>query len=204
MALEDRPIQGGALTPVIVAGHVPVQLLNPENDLSFDTDPITGGLVMIEEPHHEVHQGEMFHAEYLWTSVANNANADFLLVTGARYPHTVFTVNAGGSCYVFFYEQVTTSNNGTLVLSYNMKRYGANTNTAVAYHTPTVVGFGFQFVSRYLPGGVGPQTRVGGGVRTGTEWILKPSLKYLVRATNVSGASIAISIAFEYYEEVHA
>lgn len=196
--LENRPIQGGALLPVVlVNGRVLATLVGPVDD-------VTGALTVVDSVHHHVHEGEMYHAEYLWTSVLNNASANILLVTGAKYPHLVFAINAGGACYVYLYEQCTTIADGTALPAYNMKRHSGGISASMVYHTPTMNALGPALVTRYLSGGNSPTTRVGGGVRTGTEWLIKPNSKYLIRSTNVSGSAVVMSIAVEYYEEDEA
>lgn len=166
-------------------------------------DEVTGAALTIDIVHHEVHEGEMFHAAYTNGSVSNTANADFQLTTGAdKEAHSTFEVFAGGQVTVYLYEAPTTSG-GTAIAAYNMKRISTNTPTATCVHTPTVSSVGTVPLvnGRILPGGTSPTTRVGGGLRVGVEWILKPSTKYLLRATNTSGGTIAVNIVLEWYEE---
>jgi hypothetical protein len=165
-------------------------------------DAITGAMVSIEVIHHEVHEGEMFYAEHVNTNVANAVSLDILITTGAKYDHIVFNLGVGGQTLVYLYEGPNASG-GTSVPIYNMNRPSANAPLSIVTHTPSVVATGSVALvnGRLLAGGTSPQTRVGAGVRAGTEFILKPSTKYLIRATNNSGAGIAINIALEFYEE---
>lgn len=184
--IAKRKIDSGSLQPVLV--------------VNYEQDETSGTLIAIDYVHHEVHEGITFHAERLETAVNNNVSLDVLLVTGAKECHAVFGPSAGGSCYVFLYEGTTTSNNGTALSLYNMRRSKSNVPASLAYYAPTVVALGPALVSRYLPGGTSNQTRVGGGVRTGTEWIQRANTRYLFRITNVSGSAIAIGSAVEFYE----
>lgn len=172
-------------------------------DLQAMQDGTTGALLTIETVHHEVHEGEMFHAAYTNGSVANNGTVDVLLTTGAKEAHTVWEVFAGGQVTVSLYEAPTTSAAGTAVTAYNMKRSSTNTPTAAVTHTPTVSATGTVTLvnGRILPGGTSPTTRVGGGIRANAEWIMKASTKYLMRITNKSGGTIAINAVLEWYEE---
>lgn len=167
-------------------------------------DETTGAALVIDTVHHEVHEGEMYHASHTNGSVANGANLDVLLVTGATVEtHASWEVFAGGQVRIYLYEAPTTSANGTALTIYNMKRDSLNTPEALFYHTPTVSATGSVALvnGRILPGGTSPTTRVGGGIRSGAEWILAPGTKYLLRVTNTSGGTIAVNVGLEWYEE---
>lgn len=170
-----------------------------------NSDPVTGAPTMIDTVHHEVHEGEMFHAGHTAASVANGASVDLLLTTGAKECHTTFEVFAGGQVSVYLYEAPTIAN-GTAITIYNMKRSSANAPLSTVKHTPTVSATGTTALvnGRILPGGSSPQTRVGGGIRQGVEWVLAPDTAYLLRVTNGSGATIAINVGLEWYEEEEA
>lgn len=165
-------------------------------------DSTTGATITMDVVHHEVHEGEMFHVSHTVTSAANGANVDVQLTTGAKEAHTAWEVFAGGQVTVYLYEAPTTSG-GTALTPYNMKRASTETPTAAVVHTPTVTSVGSVALvnGRVLPGGTSSQTRVGGGIRSGAEWILKPSTKYLMRINNSSGSTIAVNVALEWYEE---
>lgn len=171
--------------------------------LAFDTT--TGGLVTLETIHHEVHEGEMFHTGYTNSNLANGNNVDMLFVTGAKEAHATWEVFAGGQVTVTLYEAPTVAggSEGTALTVYNMKRASLNAPVSAAYHTPTVGATGTTTLvnGRILPGGNSPTTRVGGGIKSGAEWILKPSTKYLLRANNSSGGAIACNVVLEWYEE---
>ncbi len=171
------------------------------------SDPVTGMPVVIDVVHHEVHEGEMFHAENTFGTVANGGTVDVLFLPGTvKECHTTWEVFAGGQVAVFLYETVTASANGSAVPAWNMKRNNAGTPSAVVTHTPTVTDVGGTALinGRVLPGGNSPQTRVGGGIRSGAEWIFKPATKYLMRVVNTSGSGIAVNVGLEWYEETPA
>ena len=165
-------------------------------------DSATGASLMIDVAHHETHEGEMFHAEYTNASVSDAASVDVLLRTSTKDSHTVFDVYAGGQTKIYLYEAPTVTAVGTAVPAYNMNRSASLTSTVAISHTPTItVSTTILVNGRVLPGGTSQQTRVGGGVRQGTEWILKPNTNYLIRATNTSGGSVPINVVIEWYEE---
>ncbi len=166
------------------------------------SDETTGAALVITTEHHEVHEGEMFHAGRTVASLANGGNMDLLLTTGTKECHTVFEVFAGGQVTVSLYEGPTVAD-GTAVPVYNMKRSSANTALATVKHTPTVTDVGEVALvnGRILPGGTSPTTRVGGGIRQGIEWVLAPETDYLLRVNNSSGGAIAVNAGLEWYEE---
>lgn len=166
-------------------------------------DETTGAVLMIDTPHHEVHEGEMYHASHTVASLANGNNLDLLFRVGAKEAHTVFEIFAGGQVTVSLFEAPTTSANGTALTAYNMKRNSANVALSAVSHTPTVTATGSVALvnGRILPGGTSPTTRVGGGIRQGIEWIFAPNTAYLLRINNSSGGAIACNAGLEWYEE---
>lgn len=203
----NRPVNGGGAVPTHCTNSpdqpVPVEIIGGVHITL--TPEEAEETTLIDYIHKKVHDGLMYHAEHLILSVGNNASCDLLLTTGAVMPHLVISPNTGGACVFYLYSQDATFNvvGGTPVPVYNMLRSApAVAGIMAVVHTPTVNNTGTTpIITRFVPGGASQQTRIGGGVRTGTEWILKPNQKYLMRLTNVSGASIAISCALEWYEE---
>ncbi len=167
-------------------------------------DDATGAAVTIDVVHHETHEGEMWHAERTVTGVSDAASVNLLLhVGGAVDAHAVFEVLASGQVTVSLFESPTINTLGTAVAVYNMNRNITDTAHSQLYHTPVITTTGTTALvnGRLLPGGNSPTTRVGGGIRQNTEWILAPGKYYLLRVTNTSGSSAAINTVVEWYEE---
>lgn len=166
-------------------------------------DP-SGAMRGIDVTHSKVHVGHLFHVSYKTpdaSPIADNTSLVVLLATGARYCHIVFGGSLGGEAEAALYEGATVSNNGTVLSIHNMNRAtGVMTPSATAYHTPTVSAYGIRLYNAMLPGGTGAQTRVGGSLRSGSEWILKANTSYLAIMTNRSGTAQQASIAAEWYE----
>ena len=167
-------------------------------------DESTGAAIVIDTIHHEVHEGEMWHAERTALAVADGASVDLLMhVGGAIENHTVFEVLASGQVTVSLWESPTFGALGTAMTPYNMRRSITETSRSQIYHTPTITSTGSVALvdGRLLPGGTSPTTRVGGGIRQGVEWILAPGTYYLLRVRNNSGAAATINTIVEWYEE---
>jgi hypothetical protein len=182
------------------AYYAPVVSLAPFDDA-------TGAATTIDIVHHEVHEGEMWHAEHTNIAVSDKAAVNVLLhVGGAVDAHTVFEVFASGQVTVSLWESPTLNTVGTALTAYNMDRAITTTANSQIYHSPAITATGSVALvnGRLLPGGTSSQTRVGGGVRQGVEWILAPGKYYLLRATNSSGTTAAINVVIEWYEETVA
>lgn len=166
-------------------------------------DEATGAALMIDTVHHEAHEGEMFHASQVWSSVNNAATVDLAVaVTTTHDAHLTFDVVAGGQVLVQLWEGPTYASLGTALPAWNMNRTFTNTAGSVIYATPTITSTGvITLVQRILPGGNSPTTRVGGGIRQGSEWVLAPGTVYLMRVTNQSGSAVPVNVAAEWYEE---
>lgn len=167
-------------------------------------DETTGAALVISTEHHEVHEGEMWHAERTVASVADGATTDLLVRVGGLYEaHTVFEVLASGQVTVSLYESPTVGSEGVEMDVYNMRRTVTETAHSHVFHTPTITSTGSVALvnGRLLPGGTSPTTRVGGGIRQGVEWILAPGTYYLLRVRNNSGAAATINTIMEWYEE---
>ena len=193
--LVRRPIEGGSITPVLVAGGT-VNL--------GETDEVTGAAVVISIPHHEVHEGEMFEISYKSAEggdIADNGTIAFLLRTGAKYDHLVFGGNAGGDAEVEFLEAVGVVAEGTAMAEQNMNRTSVRTAVTTAFRDPTIAG-GTLLFNVLIPGGTGGNSAGGSGaVRVGTEWILAANQDYAIRLTNRAGNAQPMSLAAQWYEE---
>jgi hypothetical protein len=170
--------------------------------LTDGLDAATGALKTIDVVHEEVHEGEMFLAEYSAASVADGGTVRLVLTAGARQPHLSFNVSAGGACQVYLYEG-STSVGGTAVPTYSYNRSGTITPTMAVAHSPSAgtVGTVALVNGRYLAGGNSSNTRIGGGVRQGVEFMFAPSTKYILDTVNKSGGAITVNVATEWYEE---
>lgn len=166
-------------------------------------DEITGAALVIDTVHHEAHEGEIFHASQVWSSVNNAASVDLAMeITTTHDAHLTFDVVAGGQVLVQLWEGPTYASLGTALPAWNMNRTFTNTAGSVVYSTPTISTTGvITLVQRILPGGNSPTTRVGGGIRQGSEWVLAPGTVYLMRITNQSGSAVPVNVAAEWYEE---
>ncbi|MHC4643870.1 MAG: hypothetical protein ACYTBJ_00110 [Planctomycetota bacterium] len=117
-------------------------------------------------------------------------------------PHIELAVSVSGSGLLEFFEDPTTSADGTALTAYNYNRNSSNTPNALFYYDPTVTVDGTRIDVQYIPGGDRLQTRVGSAARGGIEWVLD-SEQYLLKFTP-DADNTAISLSVGFYEESKA
>lgn len=163
------------------------------------TDEETGALVTIESVHHEVHEGRYFTSTYVNTSIGNNGTVDIRIVVKTSELHYVAEVKAGGLCTIDFYEGSNLSG-GTALATINHYRGRGDANADyTVFHTPVVTAVGTKILQKIIASGSSPQTRIGGELRQTDEFILSPNTTYLLRVTNLSGASTPVGIVISGY-----
>lgn len=162
-------------------------------------DPYTGAVIGIDLEHARIHEGRGF-AVSLTASVANAANFDLLLKNpAASHPHLrlykITAQDAPGT--VRLYENPTTTLDGAAEPALNLNRNSANVADLAVFSSPTVSAAGTQLEADFIAG----EKKTGGSMVDVTqEWILKPSEDYLLRYTNNSGVTTAISVNLFWYE----
>lgn len=167
-------------------------------------DKYTNNEIALDYLHYLVHNGQMYHA-HRYFEVTQASSQDFFLCTGAKDTHAIFEVAVSGKAIVYLYEGVTVNGNTVASINptYNMER--ASVNTCLSY-----CGYGTGYSTKtevvletiLLPGGGGPASaaKVGAEARSETEWIMKPSTRYMLRVTNADTNTITSHVAVEFYE----
>jgi hypothetical protein len=166
-------------------------------------DPISNIPVLIDYPHHQVHEGEAFQFTYSPAALANGNNLDFRIVVGAvtattRVPHLVVEADCTAETWIHLYEAPTTSGNGTQKTAYNRNRGSAATPNATIWEAP-VTAAGTELNAAI----VGSGNKVGGSDRASAEWPLAPSTVYLVRLTAKATGDI-VCVRLQFYEDTGA
>lgn len=180
---------------------MPAKLISLEWAIAQSFDEVSKHIVVLQHTEHRVHGGGLYLGEYS-ASVADTNSMELLITTGSKFPHMSFAIAAGGQVTVYFYES-TSKTGGTEITTRNFNRNHSDNNGVTVAHTPSGSGDGVALIDgRLIPGGAGaaPQSRVGGDARSGTELVLKPNTKYLLRVTNTSGGTIDINPVLNYYE----
>jgi hypothetical protein len=165
--------------------------------------PHSHGLVTIDFPHERMHDGDAFICSYKspnGADIADDSAILLALITGNIHAHTIFSIASGGDAELFFHEDATFSNNGTVLPLINKRRDSANNPLAHAYITPTVSANGLQIFNTLNHGGTGPAQSSGSSTDHTSEWILKKNTNYLFRFFNRAGSAQPMCISVEFYE----
>lgn len=161
-------------------------------------DRIVGGSVIVNALHYLTHRGLLFHHASKHT-LSVGTPLLHLIVTGTNTVHLqppVVNVESA-PCEIYFYEDTTTSALGTPTVLSNNNRVSTNTPSVTVYEGPTVTGNGTQLDYELI---TGSNNTGGTGALLSREIILKPSSKYLLSLSKISGPDALVSVSFELYE----
>lgn len=162
--------------------------------------------ITINTPHHEIHEGNMWHAWCRQSGLGDDSNLEMLIVTGSgKEIHLAPDGACGGDAWLEMYENVTVSSNGVLITPNCMHRTTSGTARTLTYCGPVVTSTMHPLSVQFMTGGQ-KQFAVGGLIRPNTEWIfdgVSGSINYLLRIVNVAGSAKDASIGVEFYEEDH-
>lgn len=171
----------------------------------FAYDRLVPAMTVIGSEHRMIHDGYSWHATHRVASLANLGTFDVLLnVPSGVFPHLnamLFSVS-DSPLDITSYEDVTTSDDGSSITTFNRNRNSGNGSGMILTHTPTVTDLGTLVHDRFVPdnGGVGSNEIGMISPNLGEEWILKEGSKYLVRLTNNSGGAINFTFEALWYE----
>ena len=172
------------------------------NGRPMGLDEATNTLKTIEYEHHEIHAGNMFHADYNKGAIDTDAVALLLVTTPdtTKWAHAIFHMIVTKGALLELFEDPTIDPVGTAVTAYNHDRNSATAATVVVTHTPTVGATGTLIDVSHA--GTGGKYAVGGSDIGRYEWILKQNEQYLLRATSHEDANEVI-VGVDWYEHVN-
>lgn len=114
--------------------------------------------------------------------------------------HFLFEVTASKNGLLEFFEDPTSTGDGTGITSFNNDRNSSNTATMLAFKDPTITAAG-TLLSTFVIGtdGANPNGDSGGENDIGRQFILKQSSDYLIRFTTLTD-NTRVSLELEFYE----
>ena len=169
------------------------------SDNVAEVDGVANALVTIDTIHNWIHEGVVYTATELDLTLAADASIELLLrVPAATYVHFGADAAVGSDASVWFFEDPTSTDDGSAVSRINRNRASANTSSLLVFTGPTLTGDGTKLSEGLIPGGSGGNANGGQAVSL-MEWILNEG-DYLVRLTNEDGGASADSIALHWYE----
>lgn len=195
----ENQTDGSHKTQIIHEDQTPGALITGIDYVSGKSgiDASTESLNFINYEHHEIHSGSHFFVGD-YTTLANGATYDILFVTPntLKYSHMIFEIATKAEATFAYYEDVTTSNDGTTIAMFNRNRVIATAPGTNFYHTPTVTNVG-TLIGRGI---FGSGKQAGGSIRDSNEFVLKPNKKYLLRVTNNTVSDNWYDWFFDWYE----
>jgi len=190
------------VTPFLSDGTEGAKIVGRWGSGAGETDDVridasTNSLQTVDYAHHEIHAGSHFFTGN-YTTLSNAQVYDILFVTpaGLTAPHMIFEIATQAEAMFQYYEGVTTSADGTALDMYDRNRVTDNTPTTTFYHTPTVTAVG----TLIGQGVFGSGNKGGGTLRDSSEFVLKPSTKYMIRVTNNTSIANWYDWFFDWYE----
>uniref|UniRef100_A0A6M3MCW8 Uncharacterized protein n=1 Tax=viral metagenome TaxID=1070528 RepID=A0A6M3MCW8_9ZZZZ len=192
----------GTLHVVVDVGEITLKT----SGVAMDIDKTVNAAVEISTPHHEIHEGNMWHSWCIKSGLADNANLDMLVVTGSgKEVHIAMDGACGGDSWLEMYEGATVSNNGNLITPNCMNRATSGVPATLTYCEPTITSTMHPLTKQFMTGGE-KKDATGGIIRPNTEWIfngISGNLNYVVRVKNVAGDAKDTSVGVEFYEKNH-
>lgn len=193
-SLDNLPLTSGVNT-----GEIGVRVfIGP-------TDPISDLPIVIDFPHHQLHEGETY--QYSWYGAVNNTSKDFrisvpALTATTRTPHLLPEFICDATALFYLYEGTTFTAGGVEDTAvYNRNRNSSNTPGTKIYVsggtalTPNVLG------TNIWKGWTIASARAANNFdRATTEWDLKSNTEYLFRVTTTGNANVLVR--FDWYEDL--
>lgn len=165
-------------------------------------DNSTIALIVIDYPHHEIHDGSAYMAAKTFTHGAG-ASPNVLVVTpdSSKYAHFMFYVVSDDACTVTLYEG-SDYGGGSALTAVNRNRNSNNTSQ-LTLTTDSADGGGGKGTAIWITQG-GANAFLGSNPANTTsraEVILKRDTKYLIEAVGAAGDVITVDL--DWYEHTN-
>lgn len=175
-------------------------------NVSVDGD--TNSLVVIDVPHHEIHEGESFTVSHTVTGKNDGETGVVVVLTTTKDCHMLFNWAASGAAYAKIFEGPTiTDNSGTNGVSiFNRDRNSTSTSTVKDNATsrafnkvctdPTVSATGTVIFTEFA----GAAKAFGGLGRNSNEFVLAQNTEYAF-VVESDAAGLTLNMVLDWYEE---
>jgi len=154
--------------------------------------------------HSMVHRGRTHEVTDASAALADGASMGLVVTNGSSDDfHMTFSVAMSGNGRIRLYEDPTLTSCTLCLTACSMNRQNKSVHPGASFgHTPVfAIATASTLHDTVIAGGTGPgQTRIGGGTRSGTEWVLAKSTTYILAACNLSGGAVFASITAEGYK----
>lgn len=170
-------------------------------------DVISSLPIVVDYPHHQVHEGEAFIFSDLQTAGLNaTATRDIRISVGAldattKTPHLVIEFIADAMAEIELYEGTTWTSGGTSQAGYNRNRNVADDTGTLYVDGGTALTVNAIGTSVWKGMTTGAKNSAGGTDRGAYEFVLKPNTEYCVRVTSRT-AGLKFLTRLEYYKDL--
>lgn len=153
--------------------------------------------VVIDYVHWRVHNQSAYVAHTFNSNLSASTSIILQIKTDSRRVHMSFEVDATLSGTILWREGDTiTDGSGTSVISYNLDRSSDKTSTVILKKDPTITVAGT--ILRTVYAGSSQSTKIGGSIKSGTEYILKSNTNYTILFTADANNTSAVITAVWY------
>ena len=168
-----------------------------QSNLNNAIDSMTSVIKTIDYGHSEIHNGDTFFWKS-YSTIANNVEKNFIIVTPntTKHSHFVFDARSSNTMTIGLYEGATyTAETGTARTPFNANRNSATASVNTLIEDPTILTVGTVLVGDQITGGTeGSMANI-----SRDEIILKQNTIYLLRLTSRTPGNI-IGWKLEWYE----
>jgi len=187
--------------PILVDEDGRPYVLITDGTTDAGIDPETGGLTVSRAIHQRVLDSNMWMVSYRKVDLADSTSFHLNIVVGGnKNMHLVYNVFVEGKSQIYFTENPTLTNDGTILTPYNMNRQTGTVPANQIYRDPTITAAGTIIETSEI-GQIGHFTAAGGQMDSGSYWMLKKNENYLIWVYNNSGAISDVVIRIMWHEE---
>jgi len=191
--------EGG--NPRIVTDSLPFPVVVKDDAGVPVVESYSGAIRTIETDHAMIHDGKGFQLSGEIISLANGADAYFLIdpTTPIHWRNYKFSADTA-PINIRLFENPTTTANGTVLSPLNRNRLSATVSTSAIYSGPTVTADGTELYLTRIVGTGSGANRTGENVGLPLEWIIDGGNTYLLKVSNTSGGVANLTYEFFWYE----
>lgn len=179
-------------------GDQEMNIVDRTSQQSAIVDTVSSSLIGIDTAHSEIHAGDHFYINGFQdvSGLSTTVGFAFNVPDTTKRPHALWTLEAEDEFSFYMYEDAIFATNGTAVPAHNNNRNSANSSTVQGFANPTVATLG----SLVWSGKVGSVHKLGGAVRSDSEFIGKQNSKYYFKIVHEANTTAWVAFNFFWYE----
>lgn len=165
-------------------------------------DIVSGGMLVMTDSQHHIHSAEMW-AYFDNLSLGASGSQDYLFTTPAapEQIHIVQTELAHTALLTVSFFEGSDKVGTALQTPRNKNRNGSDTTDVIVHKGVSGGTTDGILLDQYVFGTAAGGASVGGGSLDDSEWVLKPSTKYLVRYLS-GGTAQVVALRWQWYQHI--